>query len=77
MRLFIYSAISNPIYLCQTEEDPILKAFQLSAELSKEASFDKEFYPDYKALSNVSEILFLIQIYWILIIISKIIHLIK
>ncbi|KYN39104.1 Short transient receptor potential channel 5 [Trachymyrmex septentrionalis] len=52
MRLFIYSAISNPIYLCQTEEDPILKAFQLSAELSKEASFDKEFYPDYKALSN-------------------------
>jgi len=55
MRLFIYSAISNPIYLCQTEEDPILKAFQLSAEFSKEASFDKEFYPDYKALSNVSE----------------------
>ncbi|XP_011062977.1 PREDICTED: short transient receptor potential channel 4-like [Acromyrmex echinatior] len=52
MRLFIYSAISNPIYLCQTEEDPILKAFQLSAEFSKEASFDKEFYPDYKALSD-------------------------
>lgn len=50
----MYRAISNPIYICQTEEDPILKAFQLSAELSKEASFDKEFYPDYKALSSVS-----------------------
>jgi len=73
----MYKAISNPIYICQTEDDPILKAFVLSAELSKEASFDKEFYPDYKALSHVSEILFLIQIYWILIIITKIVHLIK
>lgn len=57
MRLFIYRAISNPVYICQTEEDPILKAFELSTELSKEATFDKEFFPDYKALSKVSEIL--------------------
>lgn len=54
MRLFLYSAVSNPVYICQTEEDPILQAFELSAELSREASFDKEFYPDYKALSKVS-----------------------
>ncbi|RLU21339.1 hypothetical protein DMN91_005712 [Ooceraea biroi] len=52
MRLFLYNAVSNPAYICQTEEDPILKAFELSAELSREASFDKEFYPDYKALSS-------------------------
>ncbi|KMQ97082.1 short transient receptor potential channel 5-like protein [Lasius niger] len=52
MRLFMYSAVSNPVYICQTEEDPILRAFELSAELSREASFDKEFYPDYKALSS-------------------------
>jgi len=54
MRLLMYKAISNPVYICQTEEDPILIAFHLSAELSKEASFDKKFYPDYKALSYVS-----------------------
>lgn len=53
----MYRAVSNPAYICQTEEDPILRAFELSAELSREASFDKEFYPDYKALSSVSEIL--------------------
>jgi len=57
MRLFLYRAVSNPAFICQTEKDPILKAFQLSAELNKEATFDKEFYPDYKELSNVSEIL--------------------
>lgn len=54
MRLLMYKAISNPVYICQTEQDPILIAFHLSAELSKEASFDKKFYPDYKALSYVS-----------------------
>lgn len=58
MRLFLYRAVSNPAYICQTEEDPILRAFELSAELSKEASFDREFYPDYKGLSSVGEILF-------------------
>lgn len=57
MRLFMYRAVSNPAYMCQTEEDPILKAFELSSELSREATFDKEFYPDYKALSKVSEVL--------------------
>lgn len=50
----MYRAISNPIYICQTEEDPILKAFQLSAEFNKEALLDREFYPDYKALAYVS-----------------------
>ncbi|XP_029161945.1 short transient receptor potential channel 5-like [Nylanderia fulva] len=52
MRLFLYNAVSNPIYICQTEEDPILRAFELSVELSKVASFVREFYPDYKALSR-------------------------
>lgn len=63
MRLFIYRAVSNPAYICQTEEDPILKAFELSAELNREATFDKEFYPNYKALSKVSESLLLIEIH--------------
>jgi len=57
MRLFMYKAVSNPAFICQTEEDPILKAFQLSAELKREAKFDKEFFPYYIALSDVSEIL--------------------
>lgn len=61
MRLYMYKAVSNPAYICQTENDPILKAFELSAELNREASFDKEFYPDYKALSKVSEILLFIS----------------
>ncbi|XP_014479025.1 PREDICTED: short transient receptor potential channel 4-like [Dinoponera quadriceps] len=52
MRLFMYRAVSNPAYICQTETDPILKAFELSAELNREATFDKEFYPDYKELSS-------------------------
>jgi len=59
MRLFLYRAVSNPAFIVQTEEDPILKAFQLSDELKREATFDKEFYPDYIALSDVSEILHL------------------
>ncbi|XP_070524883.1 short transient receptor potential channel 4 isoform X1 [Cardiocondyla obscurior] len=52
IRLFMYKAISNPSYICQTEDDPILKAFLLSAELDNAAEFDKEFYPAYKALSH-------------------------
>lgn len=51
----MYRAVSNPAYICQTEEDPILKAFELSVELDRVASFDKEFYFDYKALSRVSK----------------------
>lgn len=50
----MYKAVSNPAYICQTENDPILKAFELSIELNREATFDKEFYLDYKALSKVS-----------------------
>lgn len=56
----MYRAISNPTYICQTEEDPILKAFELSDELSREGTFDKEFYPEYKALAKVSEFLLLV-----------------
>ncbi|XP_025073003.1 short transient receptor potential channel 4-like [Pogonomyrmex barbatus] len=52
MRLFLYKALSNPVYICHTEEDPILRAFLLSTELNKVATFDKEFYPDYRALSD-------------------------
>ncbi|XP_070524885.1 short transient receptor potential channel 5 isoform X3 [Cardiocondyla obscurior] len=59
IRLFMYKAISNPSYICQTEDDPILKAFLLSAELDNAAEFDKEFYPAYKALSH------LVQSKWI------------
>lgn len=53
MRLFTYRAITNPAYICQTVDDPILEAFNLSYELSQAASFDKEFYHEYKALSEV------------------------
>ncbi|XP_043259303.1 short transient receptor potential channel 4-like [Colletes gigas] len=52
MRLLMYKAITNPAYICQTVEDPILEAFNLSYELNKAASFNKEFYHEYKTLST-------------------------
>ncbi|XP_076229482.1 short transient receptor potential channel 4 [Nomia melanderi] len=52
MRLFTYKAITNPAYICQTVDDPILEAFNLSYELSQAANFDKEFYHEYKGLSE-------------------------
>ena len=54
MRLLAYKAVANPAYICQTVEDPIMEAFNLSYELDKAASFDREFYYDYKHLSEVS-----------------------
>ncbi|XP_066602612.1 short transient receptor potential channel 5-like [Prorops nasuta] len=60
MRLYMYEAVSNPIYICQNidiDSDPIIKAFDLSRELNKAASFDREYYNVYKSLSNqVSEL---------------------
>ncbi|CAK9824240.1 Transient-receptor-potential-like protein [Anthophora retusa] len=52
MRLFAYQAITNPAYICQTVDDPILEAFNLSYELIMAASFDKEFYHDYIGLAK-------------------------
>ncbi|XP_053976585.1 short transient receptor potential channel 4-like [Hylaeus volcanicus] len=52
MRLFMYKANVNPAYICQTVDDPILEAFNLSYELSKAASFDRQFYHEYKSLSK-------------------------
>ncbi|KAG7190878.1 hypothetical protein KM043_006939 [Ampulex compressa] len=50
-RLFLYKAVANPAYICQTVDDPILEAFNLSYELDKAASCDREFYNEYKELS--------------------------
>ncbi|XP_017762000.1 PREDICTED: short transient receptor potential channel 4-like [Eufriesea mexicana] len=52
MRIFSYKAISNPAYICQTVDDPIMEAFNLSYELRQAASFDREFYYDYKNLAE-------------------------
>ncbi|XP_017796288.1 PREDICTED: short transient receptor potential channel 4-like [Habropoda laboriosa] len=52
MRLYAYKAITNPAYICQTVDDPILEAFNLSYELIMAASFDKEFYHDYLGLAK-------------------------
>lgn len=34
-RLNLYHAVTNPAYICQTSDDPILTAFKLSHELKK------------------------------------------
>ncbi|XP_017886297.1 short transient receptor potential channel 4-like [Ceratina calcarata] len=52
MRMFGYKAFSNPAYICQTVDDPILEAFNLSYELKQAASFDREFYYEYKELAE-------------------------
>nr|KAF7434659.1 hypothetical protein H0235_002850 [Vespula pensylvanica] len=51
-RIFLYRAISNPAYICLTEEDPILASFNLSVELKMAASYDREFYNEYIQLSE-------------------------
>ncbi|XP_076301374.1 LOW QUALITY PROTEIN: short transient receptor potential channel 4 [Lasioglossum baleicum] len=53
MRLFTYKAITNPAYICQTVDDPILEAFNISYELKEAANWNKEFYHEYKHLSQV------------------------
>ncbi|XP_033344032.1 short transient receptor potential channel 4-like [Bombus vosnesenskii] len=52
MRLFSYKAVTNPAYICQIVDDPILEAFNLSYELRKAASFVREFYHEYIELSE-------------------------
>ncbi|XP_076759027.1 short transient receptor potential channel 5 [Xylocopa sonorina] len=51
-RLLGYKAITNPAYICQTVDDPILEAFNLSYELNMAATFDREFYYQYKHLAK-------------------------
>ncbi|XP_014599080.1 PREDICTED: short transient receptor potential channel 5-like [Polistes canadensis] len=51
-RMFLYRAITNPAYICLTEEDPILASFNLSIELKMAASYDREFYNEYIQLSE-------------------------
>lgn len=53
MRIFIYKAVTNPAFICQTVDDPILEAFNLSYELRNAANFDREFYYEYRSLSEV------------------------
>ena len=53
MRYSIYKAASNPAFICQTADDPILEAFQLSRELKECANFEREFYYAYKDLARV------------------------
>ncbi|KAK1136923.1 hypothetical protein K0M31_001455 [Melipona bicolor] len=52
MRLFIYKAVANPAFMCQTVDDPILEAFNLSSELKKAGTFVREFYYEYKRLAE-------------------------
>ncbi|XP_061938714.1 short transient receptor potential channel 4-like [Apis cerana] len=52
MRIFIYKAVTNPAFICQTVDDPILEAFNLSYELRNAANFDREFYYEYRSLSE-------------------------
>ncbi|XP_076547129.1 short transient receptor potential channel 4 isoform X2 [Osmia lignaria lignaria] len=54
MRMYTYKAVINPAYICQTVDDPILEAFNLAYELKQAASFDKEFYHEYKRLSETA-----------------------
>lgn len=54
MRLFLYTAISNPAYICQITKDPILVAFELSVELKSAACYERELYAAYEELSHVS-----------------------
>ncbi|XP_046608855.1 short transient receptor potential channel 4-like [Neodiprion virginianus] len=54
MRLFLYTAVANPSYICLTSEDPILIAFELAVELKEAAEYDRVFYIPYQQLSHVS-----------------------
>ena len=56
MRLFTYKAITNPAFMCQTVDDPILEAFNLSIELKETGTFVREFYYEYTRLAEVASI---------------------
>ncbi|XP_070552773.1 short transient receptor potential channel 4-like isoform X2 [Ptychodera flava] len=49
-RLNIYKALTSPSLIALTCEDPILTAFELSAELRRLARLENEFKADYEAL---------------------------
>nr|CAD7411671.1 unnamed protein product [Timema cristinae] len=51
-KLEVYRAISNPAYLCQSSDDPILMAFQLFKELHQCATIHQEFRAAYTQLSR-------------------------
>ncbi|KAF3422675.1 hypothetical protein E2986_04317 [Frieseomelitta varia] len=53
MRLYTYKAIANPAFICQTVDDPILEAFNLSCELRRAGTFVREFYSEYKSLAQL------------------------
>ncbi|KOX80705.1 Short transient receptor potential channel 5 [Melipona quadrifasciata] len=57
MRLFIYKAVANPAFMCQTVDDPILEAFNLSNDLKKAGTFVREFYYEYKRLAEIFNLL--------------------
>ncbi|XP_051170888.1 short transient receptor potential channel 4-like isoform X2 [Leptopilina boulardi] len=52
MRFSLYEAVSNPAFICQTSDDPILEAFLLSRELNASAHFEKEYFYFYKSLAK-------------------------
>ncbi|KAF8797005.1 Transient receptor potential-gamma protein like [Argiope bruennichi] len=52
IRLNAYRAISNPSYICQVTDDPILYCFLLDAELFESALMDKEFRAEYGELGD-------------------------
>ncbi|KAJ8409590.1 hypothetical protein AAFF_G00229910 [Aldrovandia affinis] len=51
-RLDIYRCLSSPSLIMLTEEDPILRAFELSCELTKLSLVEVEFRNDYEKLAN-------------------------
>ncbi|CAH1786057.1 unnamed protein product [Owenia fusiformis] len=50
-RLNCYKALASPAYICQSSDDPILTAFELSLELTECAFVEKEFHKDYTDLA--------------------------
>ncbi|VVC25429.1 Transient receptor ion channel domain,Ion transport domain,Transient receptor potential channel [Cinara cedri] len=50
LKLSVFRAITNPAYIAQTSEDPILTAFQLSQRLKDHGTVDRIFKSDYESL---------------------------
>ncbi|XP_035277470.1 short transient receptor potential channel 1-like isoform X1 [Anguilla anguilla] len=51
-RLDIYRCLSSPSLIMLTEEDPILRAFELSSDLTELSLVEVEFRNDYEELAN-------------------------
>lgn len=50
MKINLYKAVASPMYLFQTSNDPILRAFQLTGELQASARMFPQFKKEYEEL---------------------------